>query len=97
MLAPDVILHRDDGGRRSRFREPLARRHPVMRLLIGLLRPGRILGASLRLALLPLAHTPIRAGVPAFHEHGRTPLPRRARRSMTSSGLPQTAAAWRRS
>ena len=50
MLAPDVVLHADGGGKAQAIGKPLAGRQRVMRLLVGLLRRGRTLGASLRLA-----------------------------------------------
>jgi RNA polymerase sigma-70 factor (TIGR02957 family) len=50
MLAPDVVLHRDGGGKAQAIGKPLAGRERVMRLLVGGLRRGRTLGASLRLA-----------------------------------------------
>ena len=50
MLAPDVVLHGDGGGKAQVIGKPLAGRQPVMRLLVGLLRRGRTLGASVRLA-----------------------------------------------
>jgi RNA polymerase sigma-70 factor (TIGR02957 family) len=50
MLAPDVVLHADGGGKAQAVGTPLAGRERVTRLLTGLLRRGRILGASLRLA-----------------------------------------------
>jgi RNA polymerase sigma factor (sigma-70 family) len=50
MLAPDVVLHGDGGGKAQVVGEPVAGRQRVVRMLLGLLRRGRILGASLRLA-----------------------------------------------
>jgi RNA polymerase sigma-70 factor (ECF subfamily) len=50
MLAPDVVLHGDGGGKAGAVGKPLAGRQRVMRLLVGLLRRARILGVSLRLA-----------------------------------------------
>ena len=50
MLAPDVVFHGDGGGKALAVGKPLAGRQPVMRLLIGMFRRGRILGTSLRLA-----------------------------------------------
>jgi hypothetical protein len=50
MLAPDVVLHGDGGGKAQAIGKPLAGRQRVMRLLVGGLRRGRTLGASLRLA-----------------------------------------------
>jgi RNA polymerase sigma-70 factor (ECF subfamily) len=48
MLAPDVVLHTDGGGRTQVVATPLAGRRPVVRLLIGLLRRGRAMGTVLR-------------------------------------------------
>jgi Sigma-70, region 4/SnoaL-like domain len=50
MLAPDVVLHGDGGGKAGAVGKPLDGRQRVMRLLVGLLRRARILGVSLRLA-----------------------------------------------
>src|SRR5215475_572563 len=50
MLAPDVVVHGDGGGKAQALEKPLAGRQRVMRLLVGLFRRGRILGTSLRLA-----------------------------------------------
>jgi len=50
MLAPDVIFQGDGGGKAQAIGKPLAGRQRVLRLLAGLFRRGRILGASLRLA-----------------------------------------------
>ncbi|WP_341477455.1 nuclear transport factor 2 family protein [Micromonospora globispora] len=50
MLAPDVVLHGDGGGKAQVIGKPLAGREGVMRFLVGLLRRARALGASLRLA-----------------------------------------------
>ena len=50
MLAPDVVLHADGGGKTQAIGKPLAGRQPVSRMLVSLLRRARILGASLRLA-----------------------------------------------
>jgi hypothetical protein len=50
MLAPDVVLHTDGGGKTQAIGKPLAGREPVLRLLIGLFRRGRTFGTSLRLA-----------------------------------------------
>jgi len=50
MLAPDVVLHADGGGKAQAIGKPLAGRQPVSRMLVSLLRRARILGASLRLA-----------------------------------------------
>jgi RNA polymerase sigma-70 factor (TIGR02957 family) len=50
MLAPDVVLYGDGGGKAQALGQPLAGRQRVLRLLGGLFRRGRVLGASLRLA-----------------------------------------------
>jgi hypothetical protein len=50
MLAPDVVLHGDGGGKAQAIGKPLAGRQRVMRLLVVGLRRGRTVGASLRLA-----------------------------------------------
>jgi hypothetical protein len=50
MLAPDVVLHGDGGGKAQTVGKPVAGRQRVMRLLVGLLRRGRMLGVTLRLA-----------------------------------------------
>jgi RNA polymerase sigma factor (sigma-70 family) len=50
MLAPDVVLHGDGGGKAQVIGKPLVGRQPVMRLLVGLFRRGRTLGVALRLA-----------------------------------------------
>ncbi|MGH3662717.1 MAG: RNA polymerase sigma factor SigJ [Micromonosporaceae bacterium] len=50
MLAPDVVLHGDGGGKAQAIKKPLAGRQRVMRLLVSGLRRGGTLGASLRLA-----------------------------------------------
>ncbi|HEV2919879.1 MAG TPA: RNA polymerase sigma factor SigJ [Actinomycetota bacterium] len=50
MLAPDVVLQGDGGGKAQAIGTPLAGRQRVMRLLVVGLRRGRALGASLRLA-----------------------------------------------
>jgi RNA polymerase sigma-70 factor (ECF subfamily) len=50
MLAPDVVLHGDGGGKAQAIGKPLAGRQRVMRLLVVGLRRGRTFGASLRLA-----------------------------------------------
>jgi len=50
MLAPDVTVHGDGGGKARVVRKPLAGRQQVMRHLAGLFRRGRALGVSLRLA-----------------------------------------------
>ncbi len=48
MLAPDVTVHGDGGGKAQVARKPLAGRQQVTRHLIGLVRRGRVLGVSLR-------------------------------------------------
>lgn len=48
MLAPDVVLHGDGGGKAQAIGAPVAGRQRVMRMLVGLFRRGRTLGASLR-------------------------------------------------
>jgi RNA polymerase sigma-70 factor (ECF subfamily) len=50
MLAPDVMLHADGGGKTQAIGKPLAGRQPVLRMLVSRLRRARALGASLRLA-----------------------------------------------
>ncbi|HEX6451689.1 MAG TPA: RNA polymerase sigma factor SigJ [Trebonia sp.] len=50
MLAPDVVFQGDGGGKAQAIGKPLAGQQRVLRLLAGLFRRGRILGASLRLA-----------------------------------------------
>lgn len=50
MLAPDVTVHGDGGGKAQVARKPLAGRQQVMRHLVGLLRRARVLGVALRLA-----------------------------------------------
>ncbi|WP_082127102.1 RNA polymerase sigma factor SigJ [Allosalinactinospora lopnorensis] len=50
MLAPDVVVHGDGGGKARTIGKPLAGRQRVGRLLVVGLRRGRALGASLRLA-----------------------------------------------
>ena len=50
MLAPDVVFHADGGGKSQALGKPLHGRERVARLLAGLFRRGRYLGASLRLA-----------------------------------------------
>ena len=50
MLAPDVVVHGDGGGKAQAIGRPVAGRQQVMRLLAGLFRRGRMLGTSLRLA-----------------------------------------------
>jgi RNA polymerase sigma-70 factor (ECF subfamily) len=50
MLAPDVVVYGDGGGKAQALGQPLSGRERVLRLLGGLFRRGRTLGASLRLA-----------------------------------------------
>jgi len=50
MLAPDVVIHGDGGGKAQAIGKPLAGRQRVMRLLVGAFRRARTLGVSLRLA-----------------------------------------------
>ena len=50
MLAPDVVVHGDGGGKAQAIGAPLHGREQVARLLAGLFRRGRSLGTSLRLA-----------------------------------------------
>jgi RNA polymerase sigma-70 factor (ECF subfamily) len=50
MLAPDVVVHGDGGGKAQTVGKPVAGRQRVMRLLVAGLRRGRTFGASLRLA-----------------------------------------------
>jgi len=50
MLAPDVVLHGDGGGKAQAVGKPLAGRQRVTRLLLGLFRRGRLLAGSIRLA-----------------------------------------------
>ncbi len=48
MLAPDVVLYGDGGGKAQAIGKPLTGRQPVVRLLLGLMRRGRPLGVTLR-------------------------------------------------
>ena len=50
MLAPDVVLYGDGGGKAQAVGAPLRGRERVARLLFGLFRRGRPLGTSLQLA-----------------------------------------------
>jgi len=50
MLAPDVVLHGDGGGKAQAIRKPVTGRQRVAQLLVGVLRRGQTLGFSLRLA-----------------------------------------------
>jgi RNA polymerase sigma factor (sigma-70 family) len=50
MLAPDVAVHPDGGGKAQVAKTPPTGRQPVARHLAGLFRRGRMLGVSFRLA-----------------------------------------------
>jgi RNA polymerase sigma-70 factor (TIGR02957 family) len=50
MLAPDVVVHGDGGGKAQALGKPLAGRKRVIRLLVNGFRQARTFGASLRLA-----------------------------------------------
>jgi RNA polymerase sigma-70 factor (ECF subfamily) len=50
LLAPDVVLRADGGGKTQALAAPLAGAQNVARMLVGLFRRGRNLGTSLRLA-----------------------------------------------
>src|SRR5947207_848976 len=50
MLAPDVVVHGDGGGKAQAIGAPLHGRERVARMLISLLRRARNMGASIRLA-----------------------------------------------
>jgi RNA polymerase sigma-70 factor (TIGR02957 family) len=50
MVAPDVVLHGDGGGKAQAIGQPLVGRERVLRFLLGLFRRGQVLDASLRLA-----------------------------------------------
>jgi len=50
MLAPDVVLHADGGGKTQAIGKPLAGRRNVTRMLVSLLRRARNMGVSIRLA-----------------------------------------------
>jgi RNA polymerase sigma-70 factor (ECF subfamily) len=50
MLAPDVVMHGDGGGKARMIDKPLAGRQRVSQLLVGYAARGRALGRSLRLA-----------------------------------------------
>src|SRR5689334_23554732 len=50
MLAPDVVLHADGGGKAQAIGTPVAGRQRVAQLVAGLFRRGRPLGVFLRLA-----------------------------------------------
>jgi RNA polymerase sigma-70 factor (TIGR02957 family) len=48
MLAPDVVLHGDGGGKAQVLGRPLAGRQQVVRLFLGLFRRGRTVGTYIR-------------------------------------------------
>jgi RNA polymerase sigma-70 factor (ECF subfamily) len=48
LLAPDVVFYGDGGGKAQSLGQPLAGRQRVLRLIAGLFRRGRLLGATLR-------------------------------------------------
>jgi RNA polymerase sigma-70 factor (ECF subfamily) len=48
MLAPDAVFHGDGGGKAQAIGQPLIGQQPVLRLMAGIFRRGRFLGASLR-------------------------------------------------
>jgi len=50
MLAPDVVVHGDGGGKARALAKPLAGRQRVMQHVVDLLRRGRAVGISIRLA-----------------------------------------------
>jgi RNA polymerase sigma-70 factor (TIGR02957 family) len=50
MLAPDVVVHGDGGGKAQAIGKPLAGRQRVMQMLVALFRRGQTIGASIRLA-----------------------------------------------
>jgi len=50
LLAPDVVLHSDGGGKAQAVGKTVAGRQRIMRLLAGLFSRGQALGTSLRLA-----------------------------------------------
>jgi RNA polymerase sigma factor (sigma-70 family) len=50
MLAPDVVFHGDGGGKAQAVGQPLAGRQQVLRLMGGLFRRARVIGAYVRLA-----------------------------------------------
>jgi hypothetical protein len=50
MLAPDVVLHADGGGKTQAITKRLAGRQNVTRMLVSLLRRARNMGVSIRLA-----------------------------------------------
>jgi RNA polymerase sigma-70 factor (TIGR02957 family) len=50
LLAPDVVMHGDGGGKAQAIGQPMRGREAVARLLAGIFRRGRYLNASVRLA-----------------------------------------------
>ncbi len=50
MLAPDVVFHGDGGGKAQAIGEPMVGRQRVLRLMAGLFRRAKVLGAYARLA-----------------------------------------------
>jgi RNA polymerase sigma-70 factor (ECF subfamily) len=48
MLAPDVVLHGDGGGKAQAVATPLVGAERIARMLVGLLRRGQAIGASIR-------------------------------------------------
>ena len=50
LLAPDVVFHGDGGGKAQAIGQPMVGRQRVLRLMAGLFRRARVLGAYARLA-----------------------------------------------
>jgi RNA polymerase sigma factor (sigma-70 family) len=50
MLAPDVVFHGDGGGKAQAIGQPLVGRQRVLRLIAGLFRRAKVIGAYARLA-----------------------------------------------
>lgn len=50
LLAPDVVLHGDGGGKAQTVANPVAGQLRVGRMMAGLFRRGRVIGVSIRLA-----------------------------------------------
>ena len=50
MLAPDVVFHGDGGGKAQAIGQPMVGRQRVLRLMAGLFRRAKVLGAYARLA-----------------------------------------------
>ena len=50
VLAPDVVFHGDGGGKAQAIGQPLVGRQRVLRLMGGLFRRARVIGAYARLA-----------------------------------------------